>query len=285
MVLEAVCPTAGLSETIPVRRGQGELDFLIRYLEIAPEALALVRAVECRLLAEIPMRRPVLDLGCGDGVFGRVLFDEPVDLGIDASSHELAIARAAGCYRLLLRADGAALPCADASIETVVSNGVLEHVEQLPSALREIQRVLRPGGRLVFSVPGQGEHEHLAISALLRRAGLPGLAARYVDAFNDIFEHRNFFDAAGWQDHLEAAGLQLESVTHYNPAGVLIVHEALLPAALPGVLGKRWLKRWILWPGLRRRTAPLLARLLAKPYRVPPGKGATMLMIARRAAP
>ena len=31
----------------------------------------------------------VLDLGCGDGVFGQVLFAEPVDVGVDASAHEL----------------------------------------------------------------------------------------------------------------------------------------------------------------------------------------------------
>ena len=271
-----------LSEIIPVRRGADDLDFLRRYLEIAPASLALVRAIECRHLAGIPMRRPVLDLGCGDGVLGQVLFAEPIDLGIDASAHELAIARASGGYRRLILADGAALPCADESFETVISNGVLEHVEDLTGALREIARVLRHGGRLVFSVPGTGEHEHLAGSVALRRPGLTGLARRYVDLFNRVFGHRNFFDWTGWRDRLDAAGLELIWHLHYNPVQVLVVHELLLPAALPAVASKRWLKRWIALPGPRRWLAPHLARLLAPPYRTPVGRGATILMIARR---
>ena len=273
-----------LSETIPVRRGSDDLDFLRRYLEIAPASLALVRAIECRQLAEIPMDRPVLDLGCGDGVFGQVLFAEPIDLGIDASAHELAIARASGGYRHLILADGAALPCADAIFETVISNGVLEHVDDLAGALREIARVLRPGGRLVFSVPGTGEHEYLAGSVALRRLGLAGLARSYVDLFNRVFGHRNFFDWLGWRDRLAGAGLELVWHLHYNPVRVLVVHELLLPAALPAVASKRWLKRWIALPGPRRRLAPWLARLLATAYRTPVGQGATILMIARQPA-
>ena len=181
-----------LSPVLPIRRGPGELDFLLRYLEVAPAALALVRAIECRHLAGIPIRRPVLDLGCGDGVFGQVLFAEPIDVGIDASVGELAIAQSSGSYRLLVLADGAALPCADAGFETVISNGVLEHVEDLPAALGEIARVLRPGGRLIFSVPGTGEHDYLAISVARRRLGLDRMARGYVAAFNRVFGHRNF---------------------------------------------------------------------------------------------
>lgn len=283
--LNGSAPATTDGRVLPVRRGGDDLDFLRRYLEIAPASLALVRAIECRHLAAIPMRRPILDLGCGDGVFGRVLFAEPIDVGVDASAAELAIARTAESYRVLLQANGAALPCADASFETVVSNGVLEHVADLDSALHEIARVLRPGGRLVFSVPGTGEHDYLAISVILRRLGLGGLARAYVEAFNRVFGHRNFYDWTGWRDRLAAAGLDLVSHTHYNPTRVLVVHELLLPAALPAVLSKRWLKRWIALPGLQRRLAPWLARALAAPYRVEAGAGATMLMIAQRSAP
>lgn len=271
-----------ISPVIPVRGDGQDLAFLEHYLQIAPASLALVRAIECRQIARIPMRRPVLDLGCGDGVFGQVLFAEPVDVGVDASAHELDIARRSGSYRLLVRADGAALPCPDGAFETVVSNGVLEHVADLPAALREIGRVLRPGGRLVFSVPGTGEHEHLALSALLRRMGLSGLARAYVDLFNRLFGHRNFTDCQGWQGWLAEAGLDLVDHRHYNPASVLAYHELLMPLAIPAVISKRFFNRWILFPGPRRRVAGHLAKLLAAPFRHEAETGATLLMVAER---
>jgi SAM-dependent methyltransferase len=50
-------------------------------------------------------------------------------------------------------ADGRALPYADASFDHVYSVSVLEHVDGDAQALRELARVLRPGGRLVLTLP------------------------------------------------------------------------------------------------------------------------------------
>lgn len=46
-----------------------------------------------------------------------------------------------------------AIPLPDASFETVLCVEVLEHVPSLEQALREISRILRPGGKLILSVP------------------------------------------------------------------------------------------------------------------------------------
>lgn len=74
-----------------------------------------------------------------------------------------------------------ALPFADASFDTVLSTEVWEHVENSLAAARETFRVLRPGGRLVITVPflyptheapyDFGRFTHFGLESVLRRAG------------------------------------------------------------------------------------------------------------------
>ncbi len=99
----------------------------------------------------------VLDLGCGAG-FDALLSAQLVGpqgrvVGIDLSPEMLAVAEAgraeAGFPQVEFREAGVeALPFPDASFDAALSNGVLNLVPDKPAALREIFRVLRPGGRL-----------------------------------------------------------------------------------------------------------------------------------------
>ena len=52
-----------------------------------------------------------------------------------------------------LRGDATALPVADASLDLVVAFDVLEHLDDDDAAVREVRRVLRPGGRYLVAVP------------------------------------------------------------------------------------------------------------------------------------
>jgi SAM-dependent methyltransferase len=99
----------------------------------------------------------VLDVGCGDGHFaGACLvpsYGARIDVGIDPAFASVREAHDAGVYRMALACGGQALPFADGSFPTVVSNCVLEHIPPLDETLREIHRVLAPGGKLIITVP------------------------------------------------------------------------------------------------------------------------------------
>jgi ubiquinone/menaquinone biosynthesis C-methylase UbiE len=102
-----------------------------------------------------------------DGRAGRVAGG--MVIGVDLSAGMLDRARAAGAWPLL-QADATRLPVAAGSIDVVVSRGVLHHLPDVPAALAEWRRVLRPGGAVVVAAeptPAVERHAGPLVQALL----------------------------------------------------------------------------------------------------------------------
>jgi ubiquinone/menaquinone biosynthesis C-methylase UbiE len=97
----------------------------------------------------------VLEVGVGSGL-NFPLYDKRVEIvfGIDPSPRLLAIARqraaAAGVRAQLLQGSASAIPLADRTVDTVVMTWTLCSVADPSAALREMRRVLKPHGRLLF---------------------------------------------------------------------------------------------------------------------------------------
>jgi SAM-dependent methyltransferase len=100
----------------------------------------------------------VLDLGCGAGVLSErlVAAGHQVD-AVDQSPDMLEFTRErlkpcdASRYRVTL-AECASLPFPDAAFDVVACIGVFGYMDDVDSAIKEIRRVLRPGGTLVMSI-------------------------------------------------------------------------------------------------------------------------------------
>jgi len=97
-----------------------------------------------------PLR--LLDVGCGPGNTLRRLSRWGVTFGVEYSEAALAVARRRGLSRLVA-GDGGALPLRGATMDCVVALEVIEHFADDLAVLREIHRLLRPGGVLALSVP------------------------------------------------------------------------------------------------------------------------------------
>jgi ubiquinone/menaquinone biosynthesis C-methylase UbiE len=93
----------------------------------------------------------VLDVGCGQGIdLARYARAGAKVTGVDLTPRHVELARAhlaaAGLSGTVVQGDAERLPFPDDSFDRVSSNGVLHHTPNIEAALREIRRVLRPGG-------------------------------------------------------------------------------------------------------------------------------------------
>jgi SAM-dependent methyltransferase len=171
-----------------------------------------------------------LELGCGTGVFLEKVARCGATLhGLDLSEDLLAQARArmAGAPNVRLdRGNAEAMPYPDGEFDAVYGSSVLHHLD-LDAALRELHRVLKPGGRLVFAEPnllnpqvvymfkygpakerfGVSEDEMAFTRFRARRAlASAGFSAIEIAPFD--FLHPK--TPVAWLDHVAALGRTLE---------------------------------------------------------------------------
>jgi len=112
--------------------------------------MELEHATVLALLPDV-RRQTVLDAGCGSGRYLRELGDRGARvIGMDLSSAMLE--RARDTTMCIARADIRALPLDGMTIDLVVCGLALGDVAELELSLTEIARVLRPGGRVIYSV-------------------------------------------------------------------------------------------------------------------------------------
>ncbi len=115
----------------------------------------------------IPPGGVALDVGSGPGsvtaALARAAAPDGLALGVDISEPMLARAvRAyAGPQTGFLRADAQRLPLRDETVDAVTSIAVLQLIPDPVATLKEIARVLRPGGRLALMVPTAGRGARL----------------------------------------------------------------------------------------------------------------------------
>lgn len=118
------------------------------------------RFQEVRKLIE-PTRGQVLDIGCADGTFSKVILDHSNALrfvGIDVLPRSISYAkrRFARSKRMSFRvADAHELPFKDQSFDAIVCLEAMEHVEEPAKVISEMRRVLKNTGYIIVLVPSE----------------------------------------------------------------------------------------------------------------------------------
>ncbi len=214
----------------------------------------------------------VLDLGCGEGrhVILAYVAAEVHAVGVDLSLEDLHTTRERfaefalpDCPQRtfsLASASALRLPFADDTFDKVICSEVLEHIEDYPAALREIDRVLKPGGLFCASVPRHWpERICWALSEGYHRS--PG-------------GHVRIFRAAELRGDIERLGLR-----HYREHGAHALHvpywwlRCLFWAQGASYWPVRQYHRLLVWDLLQR---PVLTRALERLLNPVMGKSVVM---------
>ena len=191
-----------------------------------------------RLLEMRPGER-LLDIGCGSGWFGDRCQRQGVAVwAMDIGRTGVAGAKArfphAGTYQV---GDLYFLPFVSGSFDAVVLSEVVEHLEDIDSAIAEARRVLRPGGRLLVSVPYRETIvDHLCI---------------HCNQLTPANAHLHRFDEQALAAHFQRQNLEIRKVR-------LMTNKLLEMGGFP-----RFSARWPY--GVWRLTDGLMNKLVPKP--------------------
>lgn len=189
------------------------------YLGSAPLFMPIVRGVECAIVRRAePELEPVLDLGCGDGLFASLACESRPALGMDPSPTALAEAQTRAAHRGLACGSATGMPLRSNSIGTIVCNSVMEHIPDLDEALRECRRVLKPHGRLIITSPSERFGEMLLGTRALSTIGMRSAGDGYARWFNAHSFHYHTLSMEEWRQRLDEAGFRVREGWHYLDA-------------------------------------------------------------------
>lgn len=170
------------------------LEPILRKMRIRRVLPYLREHTDCRLL----------DIGCGwDASFLKSV--EPYiksGVGVDFKAPILTAGKIR-TERLILQDH---LPFADDSFDLVTMLAVLEHLEHPKAILLEIYRVLRPGGKLVLTVPSKAAQPVLEFLAFRL-----GVVSR-----TEISDHKNYYDRESLTALLEEVGLMVATHRYFQ---------------------------------------------------------------------
>lgn len=131
----------------------------------------------------------ILEIGCGEGSLLKALAGENQVQGVDISETGVEKTRQKGIPCELADASNEAMPFADGTFDVAITLETIEHVENPHRMLWEIRRVLKEGGTLLISIPGEKVYHPFIYPGLFTRKN-----------FREFLEANGFRvrDVRGW---------------------------------------------------------------------------------------
>lgn len=185
-------------------------------------ATAFWRAVEVDVLKKfIPTSGNCLDLGCGDGKLTSILFEGSPQrdlflIGIDGDQDETRYAAQSPLYTRVHTCLASDIPEPSSSFDSVLSNSVLEHIQDIESTIAEVGRLLKENGVFVFTVPSNGFHICLYGPLVFHSS-----RDTYLQEMDKRLAHYRYWSVNEWQILLAKYALTIEQkVEYFNCAEV-----------------------------------------------------------------
>ncbi len=256
-----------------------------RYFPYTPAALCVKECARLSALRHHACPGPILDVGCGDGLFARMAFDAEEVWGIDIDAKEGRWAAASAAYSQVILGDVTRARLPRAFFSTCVANCSLEHVPRIDLALSNIATSLKPGGKAYLFVPAKDWARKLSSYRLLESLGQADLADFLRSSIDSFFKHHHLYDEAGWREIVAASGMNVDAIEPVGSTASTVAFEALLLPSLAGWANKHLTTRWTNFPRFRRAFARPVHAMVERLMSTSDGElTAEFLVIASRRA-
>ncbi len=244
-------------------------EILSEYLRNRPLFLSLIRAKEVELYQRyLPLKKPVLDVGVGDGFFAEIAFAKKfkiknvttstgfhpndgkksiidkkiIDVGIDVKDSRIDEAGKPGIYKRLVIYDGKKLPFSDNTFSTVISNCVLEHIPNLELTLKEIQRVLKPGGLFLTTVVAKPWEEYFLGNLILGDFYKMWMRKKQI--------HINMYSEKEWKQIFKKYKYKIiDEIGYLDKIAVRLI-DLFHYISLPNLITYKLSRNWVIWKGI-----------------------------------
>jgi len=172
--------------------------------------MSLWRAWEYAAYRRYRLAEPVLDVGCGDGKYFRLIWPQIRDvIGVDMNPEVALAAKQSGVYREVHVAPAHRLAIHSGRFASAFANCSLEHMDHLPMVLEGICGSLSPGGTFLLSVVTDKFTEWATLPLLVNQIGQTE-RARSLQAEYEAYHHLvNPFPPTVWAEQLEKAGFEV----------------------------------------------------------------------------
>jgi len=219
--------------------------FIKKYLENRPLFHAFIRPQEASLFYENQryIKSPILDFGCGDGFFSQIVFGKgKINIGLDLIKSRANEAEKENIYQKVVYYDEKTIPYPDDYFRTVISNCVLEHLPNLNYSLKEIHRVLKPGGYFLATVMTDRWEEHLLGSKIFGKF--------YKNFMRKIQQHHNLLTMKQWGNKFIKTGFKAIKSIGYFHQNLAQHNELFHYLSFPSFLSHKLFGRWVIFPKL-----------------------------------
>jgi SAM-dependent methyltransferase len=173
-------------------------------------SVSLWRAWEFAAYRRYSLKEPVLDVGCGDGGFFRLVWPSISDVtGVDMNPTVVEAARRSAVYKRVDLALAHQLPGDRGTFASAFANCSIEHMDHLPEVLTSIRRSLRTGAMFLLSVVTDKFNEWATLPLLIERMGQPEWSRELRRSFKDYHHLVNPLPPDAWIAHLLKAGFDV----------------------------------------------------------------------------
>jgi SAM-dependent methyltransferase len=231
------------------------------YFPHAPLALCVKECARLSVMRRYDCPEPILDVGCGDGLFTRILLPGREVWGIDVDAKEGRWAQASRAYSQIILGDITRTHLPPRFFRSCVANCSLEHVPDIDGALSTIRGALADEGRAYLFVPHRDWASRMVSVRMLHAAGADSAASGLQDRIDRFFYHMHLYDEAGWREVAERAGFRVVAIEPVLSTSTTVTFEALLAPSVLGWVNKKLTTRWTNFPEVRRWLSPIAYRM------------------------